>query len=128
MPTLQGHLKNVSVELDRRVDPAQLIQAWKQYVPDSQHLALPSAPPAPLLYLHAANRPQPALDYAAGNGMTVSVGRLQPCLALGETGYSFWIVGDNLSRGAVGGSLLNAELCVRKGLIETRHLDLNLTT
>jgi len=128
VPTLQGHLENVSVELVHRVDPAQLIEAWEQYVPETQHLALPSAPQAPLVYLHAPNRPQPALDYAAGNSMTVSVGRLQPCLALGETGYSFWIVGDNLGRGAVGGSLLNAELCVRRGLIETRRLDLNLTT
>lgn len=114
VPTTRGHLESVSIELARNVDPEQIIAAWERFVPETNGRGLPSAPARTLLYLRDDGRPQPALDWQAGDGMTVSVGRLQPCSAFGESGYSFWVVGDNLGRGAAGGCLLNAELFVAR--------------
>lgn len=117
VPTRRGHLECVSLELESMAEPEQLIAAWQRYLPETASWALPSAPERPLVYLQDDNRPQPSLDWQRGGGMTVSVGRLQPCPAFGEGGYSFWIVGDNLGRGAAGGCLLNAELFVARGLL-----------
>ncbi|MGZ3624298.1 MAG: aspartate-semialdehyde dehydrogenase, partial [Ktedonobacteraceae bacterium] len=50
----------------------------------------------------------------AGHGMSVTIGRLRPCPILS---YKFALLGHNTIRGAAGGSILNAELCVSKGLI-----------
>jgi aspartate-semialdehyde dehydrogenase len=117
VPTVRGHLESVSLELECWVDHEQLIAAWERYVPETVGWELPSAPRQTLAYMRDDARPQPTLDWQAGNGMTVSVGRLQSCPAFGENGYSFWAVGDNLGRGAVGGCLLNAELFVARGLL-----------
>jgi aspartate-semialdehyde dehydrogenase len=129
VPTVRGHLASVSLELERCVVHEQLIAAWERYVPETVGWELPSAPRQTLAYVRDDARPQPALDWQTGNGMTVSVGRLQPCPALGENGYSFWVVGDTLGRGAVGGSLLNAELFVARGFLremeEARELALH---
>lgn len=127
VPTIQGHLESVSIELERSVPPAEIIAAWERYLPETLSLGLPSAPPQTIAYLRDDNRPQPALDCQAGNGMTVSIGRLQPCPAFGEVGYSFWAVGDNLGRGAAGGNLLNAELFVARGLLKEQEDTLELT-
>jgi len=53
-------------------------------------------------------------DRDAGNGMTVTLGRLRRCPILN---YKFVMLGHNTIRGAAGGSILNAELCVSKGLV-----------
>jgi len=108
------------------VDPEQVIAAWERYLPETIGWQLPSAPPQALAYVEDDNRPQPALDWQAGDGMTVSVGRLQPCSAFGEGGYSFWVVGDNLGRGAAGGCLLNAELFVARGNLKEMEDTLEL--
>lgn len=115
VPTARGHLECVSVELEQRVDPEQLIAAWERFLPETLSWRLPSAPEHALVYLQDDNRPQPVLDWPTGDGMTVSVGRLHRCPAFGEGAYSFWCAGDNLGRGAAGGCLLNAELYVARG-------------
>jgi aspartate-semialdehyde dehydrogenase len=46
--------------------------------------------------------------------MTTTLGRLRPCPLLG---YKFVVLAHNTIRGAAGGSVLNAELCVSKGLV-----------
>jgi len=126
VPTVRGHLESVSLELERHVEHQQLIAAWERFVPETVGWELPSAPRQTLAYVRDDARPQPALDWQTGNGMTVSIGRLQPCTALGENGYSFWVVGDNLGRGAVGGGLLNAELFVARGFLREETVELAL--
>jgi aspartate-semialdehyde dehydrogenase len=126
VPTLRGHLESVSLELECQVSQEQLIAAWERYVPETVGWGLPSAPRQALTYVRDESRPQPALDWQTGNGMTVSVGRLQACPALGEGGYSFWVVGDNLGRGAAGGCLLNAELFVARGFLKEMEETLEL--
>jgi len=112
--TREGHLECASVELRSSASPEDIIEAWQTYVPLSQSLRLPGAPEHALIYRSEPNRPQTLLDRDAGRGMSVTIGRLRPCPILS---YKFVLLGHNTIRGAAGGSILNAELCVSKGLI-----------
>lgn len=112
--TREGHLECASIELERDASPEEVIAAWENYVPESQLLNLPSAPERALLYRTEQDRPQTLKDRDAGNGMTVTLGRLRRCPILT---YKFVMLGHNTIRGAAGGSVLNAELCVSKGLV-----------
>ncbi|GCE11407.1 aspartate-semialdehyde dehydrogenase [Tengunoibacter tsumagoiensis] len=114
VPTREGHLECASIELGHEVSPEEIIEAWESYRPESQTLGLPSAPEKVLLYRQEPDRPQTLRDRDAGNGMTVTLGRLRRCPLLS---YKFVMLGHNTIRGAAGGSVLNAELCVSKGLI-----------
>ncbi len=112
--TREGHLECASVELKRAATAEEIIAAWESYVPEPQQLRLPSAPERALLYRSEPDRPQTLRDRDAGKGMTVTIGRLRPCPLFS---YKFALLGHNTIRGAAGGSILNAELCVSKGLI-----------
>lgn len=112
--TREGHLECASIELERAASPEEIIATWENYVPESQRLKLPSAPEHALRYRREIDRPQTLRDRDAGHGMTVSLGRLRPCPILS---YKFVALGHNTIRGAAGGSVLNAELCVSKGLL-----------
>jgi aspartate-semialdehyde dehydrogenase len=112
--TRDGHLGCVSVELERQAELEEMIAAWESYIPEPQQAKLPSAPSQALIYRHEVDRPQTLRDRDAGRGMSTSIGRLRPCPILG---YKFVVLAHNTIRGAAGGSLLNAELCVSKGLV-----------
>ena len=73
---------------------------------------LPTAPERPIRVHAAEDRPQPRLDAASEGGMVVHVGRVRACPVLG---IRFTALGHNLERGAAGGSILNAELCLSNG-------------
>jgi aspartate-semialdehyde dehydrogenase len=107
-------LECVSVELERLASPEEIIAAWENFAPESQQLKLPSAPERALIYRREPDRPQTLLDRDAGKGMTTTIGRLRPCPLLS---YKFVLLGHNTIRGAAGGSILNAELCVSKRLV-----------
>jgi len=113
--TREGHLECASIELERDASPEEIIAAWESYIPESQHLKLPSAPARALIYRREIDRPQTLHDRDAGDGMTTTIGRLRRCPILS---YKFVILAHNTIRGAAGGSVLNAELCLSKGLIE----------
>ncbi|MBO0794747.1 MAG: aspartate-semialdehyde dehydrogenase, partial [Ktedonobacteraceae bacterium] len=112
--TRDGHLECVSIELGRQAEPEEIIAAWERFTPEPQQMKLPSAPAHALIYKQAKDRPQTLLDRDAGGGMSVTLGRLRPCPILG---YKFVMLGHNTIRGAAGGSILNAELCISKGLL-----------
>ena len=112
--TREGHLECVSIELEREATSEEIIAAWERFTPEPQQLRLPSAPERALLYRPERDRPQTLRDRDAGHGMTVTLGRLRPCPILG---HKFVMLGHNTIRGAAGGSILNAELCVNKGFI-----------
>jgi aspartate-semialdehyde dehydrogenase len=112
--TREGHLECVSVELGSEVSLEDIIAAWEDYVSEPQRLGLPSAPAHALVYRREPDRPQTLLDRDAGRGMTTTIGRLRTCPILG---YKFVLLAHNTIRGAAGGSILNAELCVSKGLL-----------
>ncbi len=112
--TREGHLECASVELDQDVSPEEIIAAWQGYRPEPQQLQLPSAPGPALAYRREPDRPQTLHDRDTGRGMAVTIGRLRRCPILS---YKFVLLGHNTIRGAAGGSILNAELCVSKGLV-----------
>ena len=114
VPVHNGHTGSISVSFDRTPDADSLISAWKSFRGKPQDLGLPSAPKQPIVYLHEANRPQPALDADRDGGMTVTVGRLRQCAVLD---FKFVALGHNTIRGAAGAAVLNAELMHREGLL-----------
>lgn len=107
VPVVDGHLISVSVELAESVTEARLIAAWRQWRGVPQEMGLPSAPPSPIVYLDAPDRPQPRRDAGRDRGMTLSVGRLRRCPVLG---WKFTALVHNTVRGAAGAAVLNAEL------------------
>ena len=114
MAVQNGHTESVSVGFDHRPSPEAIIEAFGAFTGKPQQMDLPSAPAQPVVYLHERNRPQPLLDVDRGRGMTVTVGRLRPCLVLD---YKFVALGHNTIRGAAGAAILNAELMHKQGLL-----------
>jgi len=112
--TREGHLECASIELERDANPEDIIATWERFTPEPQRLNLPSAPEHTLVYRSEPDRPQTLRDRDAGHGMAVTIGRLRHCPILS---YKFVLLGHNTIRGAAGGSILNAELCVSKGLV-----------
>jgi len=80
-----------------------------------QQRKLPSAPPRPVIYMTANDRPQPRRDVERENGMAVFVGRLRECPVLH---YKFIALGHNTIRGAAGAAVLNAELMYTEGMLD----------
>jgi aspartate-semialdehyde dehydrogenase len=115
VPVVDGHTESVSVALDAKPELDAVRAAFSAYRGAPQELGLPSAPPSPIVYLDAPNRPQPRLDVERDGGMTVTVGRLRPCPVLG---YKFFCLGHNTVRGAAGAAILNAELMVSQGWLD----------
>jgi aspartate-semialdehyde dehydrogenase len=107
-----GHTESVSLRLKKKATREEIIAAWNDYRAEPQELKLPSAPERPVVYLEAADRPQPRLDVDTGAGMTSVVGRLRPC---GVLDWKFTVLSHNTIRGAAGAAVLNAELLKAKG-------------
>ncbi len=112
VPVRDGHTVAASVQLEQRVTPDAVIEAFTRFRGRPQELKLPSAPPQPVVYLAERNRPQPSLDVNRDGGMTVTVGRLRACPVLD---YKFVALGHNTIRGAAGAAILNAELMREEG-------------
>jgi aspartate-semialdehyde dehydrogenase len=109
-----GHTESISIRLKRKTKAEEIIAAWNEFTAEPQQLRLPSAPEKPVVYLTAADRPQPRFDVDLGNGMTTAVGRLRPCNVLD---WKFTVLSHNTIRGAAGAALLNAELLKAKGYL-----------
>jgi aspartate-semialdehyde dehydrogenase len=112
-----GHTVVCSAKFDRKPTVAQAIDALRIWKGDASVHGLPSAPASPLVVTDAPDRPQPRRDVMAGNGMTVTVGRVRedPIFDL-----RFTAMGHNTIRGAAGGSVLNAELLAASGRLGWR--------
>jgi aspartate-semialdehyde dehydrogenase len=110
-----GHTESVSVKLKKKAQPEEIIATWNEFRSAPQELRLPSAPEQPVMYLAAADRPQPRFDADCGAGMTATVGRLRPC---GVLDWKFTVLSHNTIRGAAGAALLNAELLKVRGYLQ----------
>jgi aspartate-semialdehyde dehydrogenase len=115
VPVVDGHMVATSVELERKVGVAELIEAIGEYRSVPQERKLPSAPPRPVIYMEEKDRPQPRRDAERERGMAVFVGRLRECPVLD---YKFMALGHNTIRGAAGAAVLNAELMYSEGLLD----------
>jgi aspartate-semialdehyde dehydrogenase len=115
VPVVDGHMVAISVELERKVGVAELIEAIGEYRSVPQERKLPSAPPRPVIYMEEKDRPQPRRDAERERGMAVFVGRVRECPVLD---YKFMALGHNTIRGAAGAAVLNAELMYSEGLLD----------
>ena len=114
VPVIDGHTESISVALDARPSIADVIAALQSFRGRPQELRLPTAPPSPIVWLEAGDRPQPRLDAERDGGMTVTVGRVRACPVLD---VKFIALGHNTVRGAAGAAVLNAELMRAEGLL-----------
>ncbi len=114
VPVADGHLESVSVKLRNTATLDAAREALQSFSGAPQSEGLPSAPNRPIVVLDEPDRPQPKLDVDRENGMATFVGGLRPCNVLD---YKMTVLGHNTLRGAAGGSVLNAELAVARGLI-----------
>ena len=109
-----GHFASVRVKLGRSASLNEVHEAFASYKSLPQQLGLHSAPSQPIVVRSEADRPQPKLDRDAGDGMTITVGRLQADTVLD---YRFVVLSHNTVRGAAGAAVLNAELLIAKGIL-----------
>jgi len=109
-----GHTESVSIRLNSKAKPEEMIAAWNSFRAEPQELQLPSAPKNHVVYFGVPDRPQPRFDIDLGAGMTTAVGRLRPC---GVLDWKFTVLSHNTIRGAAGAAVLNAELLKAKGYL-----------
>ena len=95
-----------------RTSENEIINIWSNYKGEVHDLELPSSPEFPIIYNKDSNRPQIKLDVNNGNGMSITIGRLEK-----DTFFDKKFIGlsHNTIRGASGGAILMAELLVKKG-------------
>ncbi len=113
-----GHLEAVFVNHEKMPSEKEIIKALEEFTARPQSLRLPSAPERPIIVMNEPNRPQPLLDSDAGTpsrakGMAVTVGRIR----VDKDCLRFYLLSHNTIRGGAGGSVLNAELAFKEGLI-----------
>jgi aspartate-semialdehyde dehydrogenase len=111
---MDGHMAAVRVKFARAVALEEVRESLTSFRSLPQELGLYSAPATPIVVRDEPDRPQPKLDRDAGNGMTITVGRLKPDSVLH---HRFVVLSHNTIRGAAGAAILNAEL-----LIALNHL------
>jgi aspartate-semialdehyde dehydrogenase len=112
--TSDGHMETASIELVEKAPLEAVRRALAEFCAEPQQLKLPTAPAHPIIVREEVDRPQPRLDRDAEGGMATTVGRLRACSVLD---YKFVLLGHNTIRGAAGGSILNAEVLVKSGVI-----------
>ncbi|BDC52633.1 aspartate-semialdehyde dehydrogenase [Bryobacterales bacterium F-183] len=115
VPSVDGHLVSVSVELSQKPSRDEILAAIHSYQGEPQKKNLPSAPKVPVQYMDAPDRPQPRRDAERENGMACFVGRLRECPVLD---WKFTCLAHNTIRGAAGAAVLNAELMKVEGLLD----------
>ena len=108
VPVMDGHLEALWVDMTADPSPDEVKDTFLAFDPGLADL--PTEPDVPIIVREEPDRPQPRLDRNAGNGMSVTVGRIRE-------GIRYMVMGHNTIRGAAGASVLNAELLHKKGLL-----------
>jgi len=104
---IDGHTASVRVKLKQTSTLEDVMEAMRSF----PSLKLHSSPEKFIDICDEPTRPQPRLDRDAGNGMTITVGRLFPDNIFD---YRFVGLSHNTVRGAAGSAILNAELLIDK--------------
>lgn len=115
VPVSDGHLITINIKFRRKASQKALIRSLENFENPLNALDLPSAPRQFLTYFKELDRPQTRLDRDLSGGMGISVGRLRKDAVLG---WKCVALSHNTIRGAAGGSILTAELLVKKGYIK----------
>ena len=114
VPVRNGHLACVSVAFEGEVRAEDVEHTLRSYRSPLADTDLPMRPDPFIQVLDAPDAPQPQRHVDAGGGMTISVGRIQPCAV---NDVKMVLLSHNTIRGAAGGSILNAELLVERGYL-----------
>ena len=114
VPVVDGHTIALSLGFDSSPSPDEASEVLRNFRGPVDVVDLPSAPKYPLIVTQQDDRPQPRRDRDAEGGMAVTVGRIRKCPILD---LRLMLVVHNTIRGAAGGSLLNAELLAKRGLL-----------
>jgi aspartate-semialdehyde dehydrogenase len=109
-----GHMASIRVKLDKSAELSEVREAFAAFTSLPQELRLHSAPAQPILVTDQRDRPQPRLDRDAGEGMSITIGRLLRDAVLD---YQFVTLSHNTIRGAAGAAILNAELLIARKLL-----------
>jgi len=107
---IDGHMVSVRVDLKEQATLESVVAAMREF----PSLDLHSSPEHFIEVTDEPSRPQTRLDRDAGDGMTITVGRVFPDNIFD---YRFVSLSHNTVRGAAGSAILNAELLIKKGLI-----------
>lgn len=112
VPVEHGHTTVLSAKFRNKPSVAEALATLRAWRGAEIVRGLPSAPEHPLVVTDDPARPQPRRDVMAGNGMTVTVGRVRE-----DSIFHLKLVamGHNTIRGAAGGSVLNAEVLAVTG-------------
>jgi aspartate-semialdehyde dehydrogenase len=113
VPVSDGHMASVAISFESVPTKEEIIQSWSDFNPLSEY-NLPSSPNPFITYFEEEDRPQTRTDRDLGKGMGIAAGRLREDNILD---YKFIGLSHNTIRGAAGGSILTAELLVKKGYI-----------
>lgn len=114
VPVTDGHLAAINIKFAKKASKEQLVEALKNFKNSPDMADLPSAPKLFLTYFEENDRPQTRLDRDLHGGMGIGIGRIREDSVLG---WKCVALSHNTIRGAAGGSILNAELLVKKGYI-----------
>jgi aspartate-semialdehyde dehydrogenase len=112
VPVEYGHTICMTIGFEDKPTPESAIETMRKWEGLASTAALPTRPRQPIVVTDAPDRPQPKRDVNAGDGMTVTVGRVRRDAVLD---LRMVALGHNTVRGAAGGSVLNAELLAFNG-------------
>jgi len=116
VPVEHGHTICLTIGFEETPTPEAAIETMRAWQGLPITAGLPSRPQHPLVVSDAPDRPQPKRDVDAGDGMTVTVGRVRRDSVLD---LRMVALGHNMVRGAAGGSVLNAELLASSGGLDS---------
>jgi aspartate-semialdehyde dehydrogenase len=113
---IDGHTESVFVEFKNKPAPSikEIKQVLQSYKSEANILGVYSAPEQSIYLSENADRPQPRLDLTLGNGNAVVVGRVRECNVFD---VKFTLLCHNTILGAAGSSIMNAEIALKRGLI-----------
>ncbi len=112
VPVADGHLVAAQIRLTGNPSPADVAACLREF--QAPH-DLPSSPRPLIRLTERRDRPTPRTDAMAGNGMAITVGRIERCEVMG---VKLFALAHNAIRGAAGGAIANAELLHHLGMIE----------
>lgn len=112
----EGHTVCLSVGFKHKPSLDEVVKALTEFKGSPGFPNLHSSPQQILVVRDEKNRPQPKRDRGVNDGMSVVVGRIRECPLLD---FRMVTVSHNTLRGAASGSILNAELLVEKGYLQT---------
>ncbi|MCW7075761.1 MAG: aspartate-semialdehyde dehydrogenase [Candidatus Syntrophoarchaeum sp.] len=107
VPVIDGHTEAIWIEFGEQPSVDDVKLAFRDF---KREIDTPTSPAIPIQLMKEDDRPQPRLDRDLGDGMTVSVGRVRSDVH----GIKYIAMGHNTIRGAVGASVLNAEVLVKE--------------